>query len=324
MPDRQPAPARPVPSARVALAFAAIYLIWGSTYLAIRIAVAEVPPLLMAGARMLAAGAVLYAVARRTGSPPPTGREWRGAALGGALLFLAGNGALAWAEQRIPSGLAALVSALIPLYAVVLEVAWGGGPRPGARVALGLGLGLAGVGVLVGGFGPGGPRPDLLATLVLLGGGLAWTVGSTPRVGRLLPRSHAMSAAAQLLAGGFLLVVAGLAAGEGPRLAAGAVTARALLAIAYLVVFGSLVGYTAYNWLLGVVPASRVATYAFVNPVVAVALGWLVGGEAFSPRELVAAAAVVAAVALIVTRPAPRAVPAGGDAAVRAGGGTEP
>ncbi len=315
---------QPAPRARIVLAFAAIYLIWGSTYLAIRIAVAEVPPLLMAGARMLAAGTVLYAVARRTGAPPPTGREWRGAALGGALLFLAGNGALAWAEQRVPSGLAALMMAMTPLFAVLLEVAERGGRRPGARAALGVALGLAGVAVLVGGPGIGGLRPDGLTMLVLVGGDFAWALGSTQRVGRLLPRSPAMSAAAQLLAGGGLLLVAGLAAGEGPRLAAGGVTARALLAIGYLVVFGSLVAFTAYTWLLGVVPVSRVATYAFVNPVVAVLLGWSLGGETIGPRELVAAAAVVAAVALIVTRPARRAVPAGGDRAAREGRGGEP
>lgn len=308
------------PAARVALAFAAIYLLWGSTYLAIRIAVAEVPPLLMAAARMLAAGGVLYLVARRTGAPAPTEREWRGAALGGGLLFLLGNGSLAWAEQRVPSALAALVMALIPLFAVLLEAAGGEGPRPGGRVALGLGLGLGGVGVLAAGSPAHGPGLDRVAALVLLVGALAWAVGSTPRIGRLLPRSRLMGAAAQMLTGGALLLVAGIGAGEGARFALGGLSARALLAVGYLVVFGSLVGFTAYNWLLGVVPASRVATYAFVNPLVAVLLGWSLGGETIGPREVVAAAAVLAAVALIVTRPARRAAVAARDGAAASRG----
>jgi drug/metabolite transporter (DMT)-like permease len=311
----QPQPGPRAPAVRIALAFAAIYLVWGSTYLAIRIAVAEVPPLLMAGTRMLAAGTVLFLLARRGGVPAPTEREWRGATLGGGLLFLVGNGSLSWAEQRVPSGLAAIVMATIPLFAVLLEAVGGKGPRPGGRVALGLALGLGGVAVLATGAPGAGPGLDRVAVLVMLVGALAWAVGSTPWIGRGLPRSRMMGAASQMLAGGALLLLAGVAAGEGARVTLGAQTARAVLAVGYLVVFGSLVGFTAYHWLLGVVPASQVATYAFVNPLVAVLLGWTLGGETIGPRELVAAAAVVAAVVLIVTRPAlPAAVAAGGGA----------
>ena len=297
MSSRQPpAPSGASPVA-VLLAFAAIYLIWGSTFLAIRVAVAEVPPLLMAGARMVVAGAVLYGLARHQGVARPTASEWRRAALVGSLMFLVGNGALAWSEQRLPSGVAALICATIPMWAVLLEAA-ATRRAPGARVVAGLVLGLGGIAALVGGGSMEG-TVHMASALVLLAGTLAWSVGSTPAVSRGVPASHTMSAAAQLLAGGALLLLSGLLAGE--RLAGGGVSARALLAIGYLVVFGSLLGFSAYNWLLGVAAPSRVATYAFVNPLVAVVLGWAIGGERIAPRELAAGAAVVAAVVLIVT-----------------------
>ena len=295
MTERSAAP----PRGRLLLAFAAIYLVWGSTYLAIRFAIETIPPFLVAGARHVAAGALLYAWARGRGATAPTRAQWLTAAGLGGLMLLGGNGAVTWSEQRVPSGLAAVIVATVPLWIVLLE-----GKRPSRRVALGIVLGLAGIGLLVGpGEIAGAGRIDPLGALVLVGGSLSWAIGSLRGRTAGLPASPQVSTAAQMLTGGGLLLVLGLAAGELPRLLASDVSPRSLSAVAYLVVFGSLIGFSAYVWLMRVAAPARVATYAYVNPVVAVALGAAFGGEPLTLRTLLASAVIVLAVIAIVGTP---------------------
>ncbi|MGE5180074.1 MAG: drug/metabolite exporter YedA [Bacteroidota bacterium] len=293
---------------RVVLAFACVYVIWGSTYLAIRFAVETMPPLLMAGIRFLIAGGLLYGwLALRGEAPRPTRAQWRSAAILGILLFVVGNGGVSWAETRVPSGLAALLVATIPFWIVILDWARRGGTRPGARTIVGIGAGFAGVLLLVGAHGPGGGI-DHAGAAVLVVAPIGWALGSV--LSRRLPHpaSHLQSGAMQMLAGGVALCVVGLAIGEGPKLHAGALSARSVLALFYLVFAGSIVAFSAYNWLLHASTPARVGTYAFVNPAVAVLLGWAFAGEPVGPNVLVAGAFILAGVVLIVVaRARPRA-----------------
>jgi drug/metabolite transporter (DMT)-like permease len=303
MPTTTPAPPAPAAASRASIlaGFAAVYIVWGSTYLAIRVAIDSIPPFLMAAVRFLIAGGALYVWCRMRGAPAPTRRQWITGAIVGGFLLLGGNGGVVWAEQRVTSGIAALLVATVPLWIVVLE--WlRGGRRPGLGTAAGVALGLVGLGLLVepGGL-MGGGRVDTLGVLVLVAASLSWSVGS------LYSRSHPsgdnplLGSAVQMLMGGVWLVAFSLVTGDAMRLEPGAVTGRSLLALLYLIAFGSLIGYTAYIWLLGVSTPSRVATYAYVNPVVAVFLGWLILDEPVTTRVLVAAGVIVAAVALITT-----------------------
>lgn len=296
-----------VPSrGKVAAAFAIVYVIWGSTYLAILFAIETLPPLLMAAARFLLAGGILFAWALSRGAPLPTRRQWAGCAVAGLLMLMLGNGAVVWAETRIPSGVAALIVAIVPCWMVLLE--WlRSGDRPTGRVFAGLGLGLVGLVLLVGPEGlMGGGRIDRLGAGILVLGGFAWAAGSIYTRGRDLPAPR-MSTAAQMLAGGAGLVVLGTIFGEWGRLDLSGVSTRSVLGVLYLVVFGSIIAYSAYVWLLQVSTPARVSTYAYVNPVVAVFLGWLLAGEALTMRMGVAAAVIVAGVALItLKRPSPR------------------
>lgn len=292
------------PRGLLVLAFLAVYLIWGSTYLAIRFAIETIPPLLMAAARNLLAGAVLFAWARRRAPSPPTARQWRATALVGGLLLLGGNGAVVWAEQRVPSGLTALLVALVPIWMVLLDWWRQGGTQPGARVFVGLALGLAGMVVLV---GPetflGGTPVDHLGAAVLVVGTLSWAIGSLASRSADLPSSPLLATAMEMVAGGGLLLAAGTARGEWPLLHLGAVSMRSAFSLGYLVVFGSLVAFTAYVWLLRVTTPARVSTYAFVNPAVAVVLGWALAGEPLVPRTILATTVIVAAVAVITWSP---------------------
>lgn len=294
---------------KVVLAFAAIYIIWGSTYLAIKFAIQTIPPFLMAGARFLVAGSVLYGYMRLRSVPRPSRQNWLAATSVGGLLLLGGNGCLVWAEQRVPSGLAAILLATIPIWMVLLDSLRKGGARLTGRVATGLGIGLAGLGILL---GPaklwGSSRVDLAGAGVLMLSALSWSVGSLYSRGAKLPPSPFLAAAMEMLAGGAMLIVLGLLTGEGKQLHCQAVTLRSAAGLGYLIVFGSLVGFTAYIWLLGVVSTARVSTYAYVNPIVAVLIGWAFAGEALSARVLLATGTIVAAVALILFhRPRPPA-----------------
>jgi drug/metabolite transporter (DMT)-like permease len=306
---------------QLAAGLGAVYVVWGSTYLAIRFAVETLPPFLMAGVRFVVAGAALYAWARLAGAAErPTAANWRAAALVGACLLLGGNGGVVWAEQRVPSGIAALLVTVVPLWMVLLDWLRPGGRRPGWQVAAGLLLGFGGVALLVGPGAASGSHDggiDLLGAGVLLLASFSWAWGSITSRRLPLPRSPVLTTAMEMLAGGVLLLAASLVAGEPARFDLQAVTARSLLSFGYLIVFGSFVGFTAYIWLLRVASPALVGTYAYVNPVVAVLLGWAFAGEPLGARTLVAAAVIVAGVAVItMARREPQG--AGAEAAERA------
>ena len=289
------------PRWRVLVAFAAIYTIWGSTYLAIHFAIETMPPFLMGSARYLIAGAILYAVTRRQRSAPILRVHWRSAFIVGGLLLLGGNGGVIWAEQTIPSGLAALIIATVPLWMALLNWLRGDNVRPNLGVTVGLALGLLGIVLLVSpGASETGDNANPLGVLVLVLAALSWSIGSLYSRRASLPSEPLTATAMEMLAGGALLLVAGLLTGEAGQIRLDQISPRSLLALGYLIVFGSLVGFTAYIWLLRVSTPARVSTYAFVNPVVAVFLGWTLAGEALTPRTLVAAAVIVTAVVLIV------------------------
>jgi drug/metabolite transporter (DMT)-like permease len=289
----------------VAVALATVYLVWGSTYLGIRITDRTQPPLLMSSTRFLIAGALLYAFAARRG-PRPTWREWRAAAIVGGALLVVGNGGVAWAETRIDSGLAALLVAMMPLWMAVLDRAFFG-RRLSAVGLLGLAIGFGGVALLV---RPGGGA-DALAAGVLAVTTLSWAAGSLYARGAPLPARPLVSAAMQMLCASPMLAVAGLVGGEASQVHRDAFAAEPLLAFAYLVGIGSLIGFTAYAWLIRNVRTSVVSTYAYVNPVVAVALGAIFLNEAIVGTTLLAGAAIVLSVVLIIrARSAPPPAPA--------------
>jgi len=279
-------------------ALVALYLFWGTNFLAIRWAAEEMPPFLMMGVRSLLAGALLFGWARfREGARPGAG-HWPTAAAVGVVLFLGCHGLLAWAEQTVPSGIAALVLATIPVWMTLLD--WlGGGARPRWQGALGLALGVAGLAVLIGpGAAAGAPLAGLMA-LVL--GAFAWAAGSMLSRRVSLPANLTLASGMQLLCGGAALVATGLLLGEAGRVDAGVLAPRAVASFAYMVGISSLVGFTAYMWLLRVASPTLVGTYAFVNPVVALVVGAAVAGEPLSPRVAVASLVIVSGVALIVT-----------------------
>jgi drug/metabolite transporter (DMT)-like permease len=284
---------------QLGLAFACIYVIWGSTYLGIRFAIETLPPLLMAGIRFLIAGSLLYGwLLLRGEARRASGEQWRAAALLGTLFFLGGNGGVSWAEQRVPSGIAALLVATIPFWIVMIDWARNG-EKPTARVLLGILAGFAGVGLLVGGRGPGA-GVDPIGALVVIVAEICWAYGTV--ISRRLPHpgSHLQSGAMQMLAGGVALCVAGVLTGEGARFHPTAISTRSLLAVLYLVFAGSIVAFSAYNWLLQATTPARVGTYAFVNPAVAVFLGWALAAEPVGPYTLVAGAFILTGVMLIV------------------------
>lgn len=286
--------------ALVVAAFGAVYVIWGSTYLAIKYAVETLPPFLMGGVRFLAAGAFLYGWARLRGAAP--GRLWRSALIAGALFFLGGNGGVVWSEQRLASGTAALLVATEPLWVVLLNWARPGGTRPRAGVFAGLAVGFTGVWLLMtADHGASAGGSDLAAALVVVGASFSWAAGSLYAARAPSPASPLAASGAQMLAGGLLLVAAGTAAGEWGRLDAGRVSAGSLAALAYLIVFGSVVAFTAFGWLLRVTTPARVATYAYVNPAVAVFVGWALAGEPVSGRTLLAAGVIIASVFMITS-----------------------
>ncbi|MBE0644725.1 MAG: drug/metabolite exporter YedA [Bacteroidetes bacterium] len=286
-------------STKILLAFAAVYVIWGSTYLGIRFAIETIPPFLMAGARFFIAGAVLFLWLRLRGVPGPTARQWRSMAIIGFLLIGAGNGAVSWAEQTLPSGLTALIIALIPLWFVTIE--WfQNAIRPTLEVVLGLALGLIGMIVLI---DPAritdSGHPDLIGTAVVVSGTIAWALGSMYSRKAEHPSRPLLGTAMQMLTGGALLLVVSVVTGEAASFDIRSVSAFSLAALGYLIVFGSLIAFTSYIWLLKATTPARVATYAYVNPVIAVFLGWLLADELLNARIIIAAAIIVAAVALI-------------------------
>ena len=286
------------------VAFAIIYVVWGSTYLAIRFAIETLPPFLMASARFFIAGAMLYAWSRVFGGAArPTPAQWRATAVIGVLLLLGGNGLVVWAEYRVPSGIAALIIGIEPCIVVLLDWLRPSGVRPTGRVVAGLVLGLAGLVWLV---GPdailGGGRVDFLGAVALVLASLSWAVGSIYSRHASMP-SPFLASGMQMLAGGAALLLLGVALGEPAATAWAAVSAKSVLAWIYLIIFGSIVGFSTYIWLLRVTTLARASTYAYVNPVVAVLLGWLLADEPLTLRTLVAAAVIVGGVVLITLTP---------------------
>ncbi len=276
-----------------------IYIVWGSTYLAIRFAVETIPPFLTAAARFLVAGGLLFLLRLKAGDRVPSFAQWRGSAILAAFLLLGGNGAVTWAEQTVPSGLTALMVSSSPLWMLLLEALLPGGRKPNWRAVVGVFVGFGGILLL---FWPG---PDSLLNIhpagavALIVATLSWAFGSVYSRQLELPTAPLMGAAAEMLTGGTILLIVGAIAGDFGRLNLAAISLNSFLGLAYLTIFGSLVAFTAYTWLLRVAPTSLVSTYAYINPLVALVLGVVIGREVLSPRSLAAAAIILASVALI-------------------------
>jgi drug/metabolite transporter (DMT)-like permease len=311
-------PVRPVSQAELApgiarsrllelAAFVGIYLIWGSTYLGIRVGVRTIPPLLLAGARSALAGAVVFLVLRIRGVRAPTLREWGHAAVAGVLLLSFGNGLVTWAEERVPSGLAALFVAATPLYMALIDALRPRGQRPSRGAAAGIALGLLGIGLLAAPDRSSLETVRLSDVVALLGAGLAWAAGSlyVRHAGR--PEHRLMGAAQQMVMGGACLLVVGWMRGETAGFTLAVVDRAGAVAFAYLTVLGSIVAFSVYGWLLVESTPTRVSTIPYVTPVVAVILGWLILGETLNARTLVAGALIVLAVTLMTVYSAPSA-----------------
>jgi drug/metabolite transporter (DMT)-like permease len=299
----------------VVIAFAALYLIWGSTYLGIKFSIETIPPFLMAGARFVLAGIIMYAIAssqgsllRRSGLKGRIGesnwRNWRTSLIIGACLLLGGNGGVTISEKFIDSGLAALIVAIVPIYIVLLGWATGMAPRPTPIMWMGLAGGFLGVGIL---FGPGlhfhsvAGRNPAIGISILLVTSFIWSAGSLYSRVAKHAASPFLTAAQQMICGGILLFVAGIATGELSRFHPSSISILSLGSFVYLVIIGAVVGYTAYIWLLRHCEPAKVATYAYVNPIVAVLLGTFFAGETVTVHMLVAAALIIGSVALIIT-----------------------
>jgi drug/metabolite transporter (DMT)-like permease len=268
------------------------------TYLAMRVAVVDIPPHLMAGVRFLIAGALLYVWARHRGDGRPTLEQWRAATIIGAFLLLGGNATVAWAEERVPSGLAAVLIAVAPIWMVGMEWARGGS-RPSTRVLGGLVLGLIGVGLLVSPGDNTGNGVDLIGAAMLILASASWAWGSVISKSAPLPKSPFLATSMEMIAGGVVLLVIAAAAGQLNGFSLANVSWEAAISWVYLVIFGSLVGFTAYIWLLGHTSIAKAGTYAYVNPIVAVFLGWAILGEAITMRTVVATVVILAGVALV-------------------------
>jgi drug/metabolite transporter (DMT)-like permease len=290
------------PAWKTLLAFAIIYFVWGSTFLAIRVGVREVPPLLLASLRFLISGLVLYGWTRMRGERPPERRQWMSAFLLALLIFVFDYGLLFWAERRVPSGLAAVMMATIPVFMALSEIVILRTQRLTLRLALALVIGIAGVAVLVSrSLNLGGAPIERTGALALIFGAINWAVASALSRKLPLPSSKVVSSAAQMLAGGVLLTIASAIFGEFPRFHPSTVSLAAWLSLVYLIVAGSIVGFTAYVWLLHHESPTKVGTYAYVNPVVAVILGYFLAGEELGPRTILGTACVLVSVIVITT-----------------------
>jgi len=281
---------------RVLLAFFIIYFVWGSTYLAIRIAVATVPPLFAAGVRFLVAGAALLLWAKWKAAPNPTRIEWRNLAVQAALMFLCGYSALFWAETRIPSGVASVLVATIPVWMALIEIVLFKRERMRWRLIVAIGFGTVGVAILA--LRQGSGRIPILPCLAILGAEIGWSMGTVLSQRIATPKSKVLTAGAQMTLGGLMLLLFSLVVGEmspWPH-----ISARAGAALLYLIVAGSLIAFTAYIWLLGRMTATVVSSYAYVNPVVALAIGYWLGNEAINRNIVMGTALVLVSVLLIL------------------------
>jgi drug/metabolite transporter (DMT)-like permease len=289
---------------RIIIAFAALYLVWGSTYLGIRFAIETIPPFLMAGTRFLLAGVIMFGIAWSQGACKSSWANWRVSLIVGACLLLAGNGGVTISEQYIDTGLAALIVAIVPIYIVILGWATGMAPKPTPIVWLGLVGGFIGVGILLGPalrFSSSGGRHPAIGMSILLVSAFVWSAGSLYSRSAKHAASPFLTAAQQMLCGGVLLLFAGLVTGELRSFHPRSISMLSLASFVYLVIIGAVVGYTAYIWLLRHCEPAKVATYAYVNPIVAVLLGAAFAGETLSMRVLIAAALIIGSVAIVIT-----------------------
>jgi drug/metabolite transporter (DMT)-like permease len=298
------------PAWKTLLALGIIYFVWGSTFLFIRIGVRELPPLLFAALRFLPAGLVLYGWMAIQGERAPTLRQWTSATLLGLLIFVGDYGLLFWAEQHVPSGIAAVMLATIPLFMALSEIILLRTQKLTLRLALALLIGIGGVAVLMSrSLTLGGAPIDSRGAIALIFAALSWSVASVLSRRLPLPPSKVMSAAAQMLAGGILLTITASAFGEFRTFHPAAISGRAWFALVYLIVFGSLIGFTAYVWLLHHESPTKVGTYAYVNPVVAVLVGYFFGGEILGMRTVLGTLFVLVSVLVITTTPARKPLP---------------
>jgi drug/metabolite transporter (DMT)-like permease len=291
------------------LAFAIIYLVWGSTYLAISIGVREVPPFLLAAIRFFTAGLVLYLWSLARGESSPTARQWKSISLIAILIFVIDYGLLFWAEQRVPSGMAAVVTAIIPALMTISEILILKTQKLTIRLAASLLIGLAGVAILMSRtLNLGGAPIDALGAIALIIASIGWAVASSLLRKLPLPASKVVSSASQMLAGGFFLVITAAALGEFHNFHPANVSRQAWLSLLYLIIFGSIIAFTAYVWLIHHESPTKVSTYAYVNPVVAVLLGYFLAHEPLGLRTILGSALILASVIVITTTPKPSAL----------------
>ncbi|MGB8983505.1 MAG: EamA family transporter [Anaerolineales bacterium] len=286
---------------KVWIALLALYIVWGSTYLAIRFSVETIPPFLHAALRFLVSGAILYAWRRAAGDPAPTLSNWKSTAIVGAALLLGGNGLVAWAEQTVPSGIAALMISTSPFWLVLFESLRSGGAKPTWQAILGLIVGFVGVFILI---GPTeitgtGVSYNTFGIILLLFAPFFWSLGSIYAKGADMPKSTLLSTGMQMLTGALALFIVSGVKGEFSGFSLGEVSMRSWLGLTYLITFGSLIGFVSYGWLLHNAPISLMSTYAYVNPVVAVLLGSLLADEPLNGRILIAAAIIIGSVIVI-------------------------
>jgi drug/metabolite transporter (DMT)-like permease len=287
------------------LAFAILYFVWGSTFLAIRVGVREVPPFLLAAMRFLVAGLVLYGWMIARGERSPSGRQWMSASLLALLIFVFDYGLLFWAEQRVPSGIAAVMLATIPVFMALSEIIFLRAQTLTVRLGLALLIGIGGVAVLMSrSLNLGGAPIDSVGALALIVASISWSVASSLTRKLPLPPSKVMSSGAQMLAGGVFLALTAAAMGEFHNFHPAAVSRAAWLSLLYLIVAGSIIGFTAYVWLIHHESPTKVGTYAYVNPVVAVLVGYFLGGEALGPRTVLGTLFVLISVLVITLTPA--------------------
>jgi drug/metabolite transporter (DMT)-like permease len=290
------------------MALASVYVVWGSTYLGIRFAIATIPPFLMAGTRFLAAGLLLYFWTRWKGEKRPQPRHWRSAAIIGFFLLVVANGGVSWVEQKVPSGIAALLVGIVPLWMVILEWAGKGGERPRLPTWCGIFLGMMGIVLLVfSSRSPGELQVNPWAEACLIFTSFAWAYGSLYARSAALPPSALLATSMEMITGGALLLLLGFGLGEGREFHPALVTVASMEALVYLTLIGSLVGFTSYIWVLQKSTPALASTYAFVNPVIAVLLGWLLAGEPLTPSLFLSTALIVAAVVLITLKPGKKA-----------------
>ena len=297
---------------KIAIAFAAIYIIWGTTYLAIRLAVETIPPFFMAATRFIIAGVITFLILRARGIPIPKRIHWQSAAIIGAFMIVGGNGLVTWSEQQVPSGIAALVVATVPIWIALFNWLIYREGRPNKQTVIGLVLGFIGIGLLIGpGQLLGTATFDLLSLLILLLAPILWSFGSLYSRQANLPENIFMSTSMEMLVGGLLLLVLGLLTGEAADLDIAQISRQSLIAMLYLTVFGSIIALTAYVWLLKTVHPSRASTYTYVNPIIAILLGWLILSEPLTPLMIFAMVIIIFAVVLITARREKQSAPHG-------------